>query len=101
MFEKLIKRSYYRQKHLEAPLLDERIEYIQSWAEKGRAFNTLHGIATYLLRIVEFLHLKSKRTVKLKEIEKAANAWATYQYNHPQKRGNFSQGEKSVLLGTL
>jgi hypothetical protein len=48
----------------------------------------------YHLRIIEFLHLKSQRTVKLKEIEKAANAWATYQYNHPQKRGNFSQGGK-------
>ena len=91
MFEKIIKRSYYRQKHLEAPLLDERIEYIQFWANKGRSLNTLHGIAIYLLRIVEFLRLKSRRRIKLKEIEKAANAWGAYQYNHPQKRGKFSK----------
>ena len=38
--------------------------------------------------------MESQRTVKLEEVEKAANAWATYQYNHPQKRGSFSKGGK-------
>jgi integrase/recombinase XerD len=94
MFEKIIKRSYYRKKHIDAPLLNERTKYIQYWADKGRALNTLHGIAIYLLRIVEFLHLESRRTVKLEEIDKAANAWATYQYNHPQKRNKFSKCSK-------
>jgi len=95
MLEKIIKRSYYRKKHLEAPLLDERIQYIQYWADKGRALNTLHEIANYLLRIVEFLHLDSQRVVKLEEIHLAADAWAIYKYNHPQKRGKFSKSSKA------
>jgi integrase/recombinase XerD len=91
MFQKIIKRSYYRQRHLDAPLLNERIKYIQHWADKGRSLSTLQAVANYLLRIVEFLHLKSRRVVKLKEVENAANAWASYQYNHPQKRAEFSK----------
>ena len=37
MFDQIIKRSYYRQKHLDAPLLDERLAYIQYWADQGRS----------------------------------------------------------------
>lgn len=98
IFEKFVKRSYYRQKHLEAPLLDERIKYIQFYSGKGRALNTLHGVANYLLRIVEFLHLNSRRIIKLDEIEEAANTWASYEYNHPQKRGKFSKASKAHFI---
>ncbi len=91
MFDQIIKRSYYRQRHLDAPLLAERMKYIQYWIDKGRSLSTLQAVANYLLRIVEFLHLTSRRVVKLKEVENAANTWASYQYNHPQKRAEFSK----------
>lgn len=91
MFEKIIKRSYYRQRHLDAPLLDERIKYIQYWADKGRSLSSLKAIANYLLRVVEFLHLKTRRVVTLKEVKSAAKGWGSYQYNHPQKRAKFSK----------
>lgn len=94
IFQKIIRRSYYRQRHLDAPLLDERIKYIQYWIDKGRSLSTLQSVANYLLRIVELLHLQSRRIIKLKEIENAANAWASYQYNHPQKRARFSKCAK-------
>lgn len=94
MLEQIIERSYYRQKHLDAPLLEERISYLQHWIEKGRAKNTLKSIANYLLRIIEFLNLTSPRIVTLKEIEEAANAWASHQSNHPQKKIEFSQKGK-------
>lgn len=57
MWDQLIKRSFYRQRHLDAPLLDERLAYIQSWADQGKSLNTLKDAANYLLRVVEFLHL--------------------------------------------
>ncbi len=91
MFDQIIKRSYYRRRHLKAPLLNERLKYIQYWAEKGRSRSTLQAIANYLLRVVEFLHLKTHRIVTLKEVEKAAKDWGSYQYNHPQKRAAFSK----------
>jgi len=91
MFEKIIKRSYYRQRHFDAPLLDERIKYIQYWSEKGRSQSTLKAIANNLLRVVEFLHLKTRRIVTLKEVKNAAKSWGSYRYNHPQKRAKFSK----------
>lgn len=94
MFDQLIKRSYYRQKHLKAPLLEERRAYIQYWADQGRSLNTLKTVAENLLRIVEFLHLESYRLVTLEEVENAANDWGSYQYNHPQKRASFSKAGK-------
>lgn len=91
MWDQLIKRSYYRQRHLDAPLLDERLAYIQCWADEGKSMTTLKDAANYLLRVVEFLHLDTYRTITLDEIESAANDWGRYQYNHPQKRAPFSK----------
>src|SRR3990167_401349 len=95
MFDQIITRSYYKQKHLEAPLLEERLIYIQYWAKRGRSLSTLKGIANYLLRIVEFLHLDAvSKTIMIEEIEKASTEWAQYQSNHPQKRAAFSKAGK-------
>ena len=91
MFDQIIKRSYYRQRHLDAPLLDERTKYIQYWAEKGRSRSTLKAVANYLLRVVEFLHLEAYRIITLKEVKNAAKSWGSYQYNHPQKKAIFSK----------
>ncbi len=91
MWDQLIKRSFYRRRHLDAPLLNERLDYIQDWADQGKALNTLKDAANCLLRIVEFLHLDTFRTITLEEIENAANDWGHYQYNHPQKRAPFSK----------
>ena len=94
MWDQLIKRSYYRQRHLDAPLLDERLAYVQCWADQGKSLTTLKDAANYLLRVVEFLHLDTYRTITLEEIENAANDWGHYQYNHPAKRAIFSQASK-------
>lgn len=98
MWDQLIKRSYYRQRHLDAPLLDERLAYIQCWVEQGKSLNTLKDAANYLLRVVEFLHLDTYRTITLEEIENAANDWGHYQYNHPQKRAPFSKCGKERFV---
>jgi integrase/recombinase XerD len=91
MFEKMFKRSRYVQRHLKAPLLEERIEYLRYWTDRGSATSTLTSIAQYLLRIVEFLPVASGRIITLRELEDAATAWGKYQCNHPQKRVPFSK----------
>lgn len=98
MWDQLIKRSYYRQRHLDAPLLDERQAYIQRWADEGKSLTTLKDAANYLLRVVEFLHLDIYRTITLDEIESASNDWGRYQYNHPQKRAPFSKCGKERFV---
>ncbi len=93
--EQICKRSYYRERHIHTPLLGERLQYIQYWADQDTSLHTLKSIAQYILRIVEYLHLENGKVISLAQIEKAATRWAKYQYNHPQKRSSFSKtGEK-------
>lgn len=93
-FDKIISRKYYKEKHLHAPLLEERLTYLQYWLEQGTSLHTIRSIAQYLLRIIEFLHLEKYKVITLDEIEKAATRWAEYQYNHPQKKAAFSKAGK-------
>ncbi len=91
MFNKLFKRPFTIKKHTKAPLLNERLQYLQYWEKRGRSLHTLKTIAQYLLRIVEFLDLEAGTTISARKLEKAADKWAKYQYNHPQKRISFSK----------
>jgi integrase/recombinase XerD len=91
MFSKIFSKAYTVRKHVNAPLLEERLKYLQYWNQLGRATGTLQSIAQYLLRIIDYLQLETNDIVTRQEIELAANAWGNYQYNHPQKRAPFSK----------
>jgi len=85
MLHQVIRRAYYLNKHLEAPLLKEREEYLEYLAGKGLYRETLKITAEYLLRIIEFLHLEEEKMISMEDIEKAANAWAKSKHHHPMK----------------
>lgn len=93
MLNQLITRKHYLNKHLNAPLLKEREDYLQYWARRGRSTHSLKSIAQYILRIVEYLHLEVSGIITLDILEKAATAWAEYQYNHPQKKAFSKTGK--------
>lgn len=97
MLDKLIKRAYYLNKHLAAPLLKEREDYLQYWADKGTDLHTLKSIAYYLLRIIQFLHLETDGIITLEALEKAATAWGEFQSNHPMKKTFSKTGEKRFI----
>ncbi len=93
--EQICKRSYYRERHIHTPLLGERLQYLQYWADRNTPLHTLQSIAQCLLRIVEYLHLENGKVISLAQIEEAATRWAKLKYNHPQKRASFSKtGQK-------
>ncbi len=95
MLVQLIKRAYYLQKHLEAPLLKEREDYLQQCADKGAARSTLKSVANYLLRIVQFLPLGDVvEKVSIADIERCAKDWGNLQLNHPMKRKYSKTGEQ-------
>jgi hypothetical protein len=66
MFNKIFKRDFTINKHMNAPLLEERLKYLQYWDELGRSINTLQSIAQYLLRIVDYLNLESSDIITVK-----------------------------------
>jgi integrase/recombinase XerD len=98
MLHQVIRRAYYLNKHLEAPLLNEREEYLEYLASKGYYRETLKITAEYLLRIVQFLHLEDGRIITIREIEKAATAWSRSPHYHPQKKKFSKSGGKKFIL---
>ena len=61
--------------HCSAPLIDERLRYLQHCASRGFKQSTLHKIAACLLQAVKRLDLCDGETVNLTQIEAAAQAW--------------------------
>lgn len=74
-FEQIYKDKKKIQCHLEAPLLKERLQYLEWWAVNGAAKQTLQHIATNLLRTTFYINLK-KKEITLKEILEAEKRWA-------------------------
>ena len=54
MFDQIFRKTFTINKHLNAPLVEERLEYLKRWHKLGRANNTITSIAQYLLRIICF-----------------------------------------------
>ncbi|MCC2625991.1 MAG: hypothetical protein K0R14_1864 [Burkholderiales bacterium] len=95
MFEKLFKRPYYIRRHVNAPLLAERIKYLECEINRDTVFTSIQSIAQHLLRIVEFLQLNDdNRIITLEDIETAADKWARHKSKHPTKNGIFSINSK-------
>jgi integrase/recombinase XerD len=94
MFNQLFKSNYHITKHINAPLLEARLNYLQYWHELGRSSSTLMTIEQYLIRIVEYLQLDIKNIVTMEEVEVAADLWARCQSNHSQKQAAFSKSGK-------
>lgn len=88
MLEKVIKRKFYLQRHLAAPLLDERERYLEQMARRGLARETLKGVADYLLVIIDSLSLtdETKREISIEEILEGSKNWARLITGHPMKR---------------
>ncbi len=60
--------------HLEAPLLPERIKYLQYLSDNGVPSSTLQNIARLLLIAIDFIGLNQLRTITLEEIDKAVRS---------------------------
>lgn len=64
MLEMIIKRKWYLQKHLDAPLLEERESYLEIMAQKGIVRSSLLSMADYLLLIVNMLSMTDEQPRK-------------------------------------
>ncbi|MEJ7737193.1 MAG: site-specific integrase [Chitinophagaceae bacterium] len=79
LFNRLFERRNALLRHTTAPLLKERLEYLQYWADNGAVENSLRRIAQYLLVVMDYLKFFKLRMVPVNEIERAAEKWAIKQ----------------------
>jgi integrase len=77
LFCQLYTRGNFLRQHATAPLLEERIRYLQYWESVGAKKSTLHRISEYLLTIMEYLDFSCLRKVTEDEISIAADKWAS------------------------
>src|ERR1700676_1375991 len=94
MFDRLFKRHYYANRHINAPFLKERIQYLQQHLDRGSAIPHVQDTAQHLLMIIELLDLSPGGVISFEEIEQAADKWTKSQSKHPMKRKPFSEHAK-------
>jgi site-specific recombinase XerD len=77
VFCHLYRRGSFLRQYSTAPLLEERIRYLQYWQSVGAKDSTLRRISEYLLTIMEYLDFSFLRKIKEDEINMAADKWAS------------------------
>ena len=72
MFNKIFTSKYTIQRYLDAPLLQERLKYLNYWYANGATQHTLRVIARLLLLIIDYLKIENKKLITISEIKRAA-----------------------------
>ncbi|HEV8429946.1 MAG TPA: hypothetical protein VGQ41_18745 [Pyrinomonadaceae bacterium] len=83
MFDQLYKAPRAGERHLNAPLLVERIRYLSHWAAQGSTRSSLRVKAQDLLTFIDYLHLETVGEIDEKQINKAADRWTKRQPQPP------------------
>ena len=92
MLEKIFTRKDALRRHLDAPLLKEREEFLSHLASQGTERIPMQNMAAWLIRITKTLKLKRLREVEMSEIARAARRLAH------QKGSNTSTPGRPVAL---
>lgn len=77
IFNKLFKRGAAKRKMVNAPLLKERIEYLEHFERLGASDQTLKVIAEYELHTIKYLSIEQLRVISIEEIAQASKVWAS------------------------
>jgi site-specific recombinase XerD len=97
LFNELFERRHALKRHTSAPLLQQRLVYLQYWADFKAKASTLRRIAQYLLIIMDALQFYTVRMVSIYEIEKAALKWAENEKVH-RRNNNYSKFSKRRFI---
>ncbi|MDV3793704.1 hypothetical protein CMU23_03400 [Elizabethkingia anophelis] len=98
MLEQLFKRNLNH--HRNAPLLKERVEYLNYLSINNATEFRLKLIEGYLLRATELLRLQDRRMVTVEEIEAAAVKWGKMKTTHHLKKNFSESGKKNFSMYT-
>src|SRR5258706_7030296 len=78
MLDQIFTRKDALRRHLDAPLLKEREEFLSHLFRLGTDHIPMQSMASWLLRIIKILKLKRLRDVDLSEIASAARKLARH-----------------------
>jgi integrase/recombinase XerD len=82
MLEKIFEVLFYRRRHENAPLLQERAQFLLHQLDQGTSRAALRIMSRELLVVIRMLKLRTLRDVPIAEVESAAKRWADFQQAH-------------------
>ena len=88
MYERIYTHVPSIERYLAAPLLQERVSFLEHCEDCGVRWRTLRKMASNQLRLVRLLPLNELRTVCLSEIEAVADEWSRSGVFHSQTSGS-------------
>jgi len=90
MIESIFVWESARTRHLKAPLLKEREEYLSHLVRLGNCHGSLRSAASILLHIIRLMEISNPRKVDMVEINNAAERWAQDEQFHRRKKAGES-----------
>lgn len=98
MFNQLFKKPYNLRRHLNAPLLEERLRYLIYLSEQGFKPLEIRDIASFQLTLIKYLQLEENKILTHKEITSASNRWALYSMRkYRYKNASYSSCKKVFI----
>ena len=85
MLDEILTRKCALKRHLDAPLLKEREEFLSYLSSIGTGRPSMQNMASWLLRVIKVLKLKRLRDVDVKEITTAARRLAQQTGSNPPR----------------
>jgi hypothetical protein len=103
MFERLFKHPDDVHRHRLAPLLSERLRFLEHLAGEQLADSTLRVVAYYLLVVINYLRLVERPTAVISstEIKEAATRWSTSDQTRNRKARPLFTGHATRWLQFL
>lgn len=98
MIQSIIIRPHARIRHLQAPLLTEREEYLSHLFRQGHELRYLRYKACLLLQVIRLLGISTPRRISLPELERAATSWANDTEFHKARRAGAQTAYRLYFL---
>ena len=86
MLETLLERRFSLNRQKNAPLLPERVAFLEHLQKQGTSRAALSGVSWQLLHVIDLLKLETLRDVSVDEIREAARRWGEQQRSNPRAR---------------
>ena len=98
MIENLFIGPRTRSIHLNAPMLNEREQYLAHMLARGVSRTRIKIVASMLLNVIRLIDLRGPRIVEMDEIKQAAMRWAVDMEHHPRRKPGRSSERLFVYL---
>jgi integrase/recombinase XerD len=76
LYADLFQRTWAQSKYLDAPLLEERTNYISHLLKQGVPRNRIRGIASAQITAIKLLDMRHSRPIDAREVQEAGFQWA-------------------------